>query len=201
MIKPRTTPAQEEPDLSALSLELEENSNIGQRIKISTAIPINSRLLTLPLKVQCLPHGPIIREFNLELKPAPNTLFQHPQNFSSQAEKMYVKLLQKPELNGSIRAGYFSSSRRLDGIKDLGTGSMWLKATQNIGDDITLLAKGWVRDDKSYGFSKKLQEGYLNFSVGNMDFRVGRQIIAWGRADRFNPTDNLTLHTINARGR
>ncbi|WP_239797253.1 FimV family protein [Candidatus Nitrotoga arctica] len=195
LVKPRITPGQEEPDLSAASLELEDNRNIGQRIKISTATPINARLLTLPLKVHCVPNGLIIREFNLELKPALNTLFPQAESFSAPAEKVDVNLLQKPELSGSIRAGYFSSSRKLDGKNDLGTGSIWLKATQNIGEDISVVAQGWVRNDETFradADSKKLQEGYLKFSAGNMDYRIGKQIIAWGRADRLNPTDNLT---------
>jgi hypothetical protein len=195
LVKPRITLGQEEPDLSAANLELEENSNIGQRIKISTATPINARLLTLPLKAHCVPHDLIIREFNLELKPALNTLFPQVESFSTPAEKVDVNLLQKPELNGSFRAGYFSSSRKLDGKNDLGTGSIWLKATQNIGKDFSIVAQGWARNDETFRAnrdSKKLQEGYLKFSDENIDYRVGRQIIAWGRADRLNPTDNLT---------
>lgn len=194
-------PVQEGPDLSAAKLELEGSKNIGQRIKISTAAPINAHLLTFQLKARCVSNGLIIREFNLELKPARNPLSSQAESFSAPAEKIIVddfqkpdekSVLRKPDLNGSVRAGYFSSSRKLDGKNDLGTGSVWLKATQNIGEDISLVAKGWVRNDESYGSLKKLQEGYLNFSSGNVDYRVGRQIIVWGRADRLNPTDNLT---------
>ena len=201
LIKAGGSLGQEGPDLSAARLELEGNRNIGQRIKISTAAPINARLLTLQLKAHCISNGVIIREFNLELKPAINPLSPKAESFSAPAEKVVLNalqkpdeknVLQKPDLNGSVRAGYFSSSRKLDGESDLGTGSVWLKATQNIGEDISLVAKGWVRNDESYGSSKKLQEGYLNFSAGNVDYRVGRQIIVWGRADRLNPTDNLT---------
>ncbi|MBL0038696.1 MAG: hypothetical protein IPP36_09005 [Nitrosomonadales bacterium] len=77
----------------------------------------------------------------------------------------------------------------------MGTGSLWLKGTQNIGEDVTLVAQGWIRNDdifRANGDSKKLQEGYIKFSSGNVDYRIGRQIIVWGRADRLNPTDNLT---------
>lgn len=201
LTKAGVSPGQEGPDLSAAELELEGSRNIGQRIKISTAAPINAHLLTLQLSARCVSNGLITREFNLELKPARNPLSPQAESFSAPAEKIVVDVLQKPDeksvlrkpdLNGSVRAGYFSSSRKLDGKNDLGTGSVWLKATQNIGEDISLVANGWVRNDQSYGSSKKLQEGYLNFSAGNVDYRVGRQIIVWGRADRLNPTDNLT---------
>ena len=204
LIKAGISPGQERPNLSAARLELEGNRNIGQRIKIFTAAPVNARALTLQLKVNCVSHGSGIREFNLELEPAANPFLRQKESFSAPAEKVDVSAVQKPDekvvlqkldLNGSVRAGYFSSSRKLDGKNDLGTGSVWLKATQNFGEDISLVAQGWVRNDESFrasGGSEKLQEGYLKFSAGNVDYRIGRQIIVWGRADRLNPTDNLT---------
>lgn len=38
----------------------------------------------------------------------------------------------------------------------------------------------------------RLREGYVEFEQGAIRIRAGRQIIAWGRADRINPTDNLS---------
>lgn len=37
-----------------------------------------------------------------------------------------------------------------------------------------------------------LREAYVNLYWGRFDFRIGQQIIVWGRADGFNPTNNLT---------
>lgn len=37
-----------------------------------------------------------------------------------------------------------------------------------------------------------LDEAYVDLYLGPVDLRLGRQIFAWGRADGFNPTDNLT---------
>ncbi|GMQ82623.1 MAG: hypothetical protein BMS9Abin05_2078 [Rhodothermia bacterium] len=37
-----------------------------------------------------------------------------------------------------------------------------------------------------------LDEAYVDLYLGSLDLRVGRQVYAWGRADLFNPTDNLT---------
>ena len=36
-----------------------------------------------------------------------------------------------------------------------------------------------------------LREGYVDLFAGLVDLRVGKQIIVWGRADLFNPTNNL----------
>lgn len=37
-----------------------------------------------------------------------------------------------------------------------------------------------------------LDEAYVDLFLGPVDLRIGRQVLAWGRADGFNPTDNLT---------
>lgn len=41
-----------------------------------------------------------------------------------------------------------------------------------------------------------LREAYINAYIGPMDFRLGHQIIVWGRADGINPTDNLIPHDM-----
>lgn len=38
----------------------------------------------------------------------------------------------------------------------------------------------------------QLREAYADLYLGDFDLRAGQQIIAWGRADGFNPTNNLT---------
>jgi len=37
-----------------------------------------------------------------------------------------------------------------------------------------------------------IREAYLDLYLGKLDFRIGKQISSWGRADGWNPTDNLT---------
>lgn len=37
-----------------------------------------------------------------------------------------------------------------------------------------------------------IREAYADLYLGTVEFRVGKQISSWGRADGFNPTDNLT---------
>lgn len=195
LIKVGLTPEQERQYLSTAKLDMEANGETAQQIRIFTTGPVNSRFLTLQLKANCIPHGLVIREFNFELgaEASPPAKLAKTPSAAPSADGMSV--LQKLDINGSVRAGYFSSSRKLDGKKDLGTGSVWLQATPNLGGDASLFAQGWIRNDDSFredGASAKLREGYLNFSAGNADFRIGKQIIVWGRADRMNPTDNLT---------
>jgi hypothetical protein len=47
--------------------------------------------------------------------------------------------------------------------------------------------------------SVDLREAYLNVYWGPLDLRVGNQVIVWGRADAFNPTNNLTPFDLNVR--
>ena len=95
-------------------------------------------------------------------------------------------------LTGSARAGYFSTSA--NGQENVGTGSFWLKLAPDLGNNALMMVDGWVMNENSFTGPNQalLRQGYFNFSMGNADFRVGRQIIAWGRADKLNPTDNLT---------
>ena len=52
------------------------------------------------------------------------------------------------------------------------------------------LQKNILNNEKSLNVD--LREAYINLYFGNFDFRIGQQIIVWGRADGFNPTNNLT---------
>lgn len=103
-------------------------------------------------------------------------------------------LRQGLDLTGSVRSSYFSSSRSLDDQQDLLSGSMWLKSTPRLHSSIGMVVEAWLRNDDLGGdgtSEAKLREGYLSVSAGNIDLRAGKQIIAWGRADRMNPTDRL----------
>src|SRR5712691_651195 len=101
------------------------------------------------------------------------------------------------QLSGSVRAGYWSSSRDLDQDANLTNGATRIKATSEPLDNYRLYAEGYVsRQDlfssRTNNTKNVLREGYLDTTRGTIDLKLGKQIIAWGRADRFNPTDNLT---------
>lgn len=44
-----------------------------------------------------------------------------------------------------------------------------------------------------------LREAYVNAYLGPLDLRLGKQIVVWGRADAFNPTNNITPVDLNIR--
>ncbi|HYS58693.1 MAG TPA: hypothetical protein VEM34_11200 [Burkholderiales bacterium] len=102
-------------------------------------------------------------------------------------------------VNGSARAGWWSKSRSLDQESDIGTGALWAKAQLDLGAAGGANIDGWV-GDQSHGNSisnrrnryERLRELYWQKSAGDVDLRLGPQIIVWGRADAIKPTDNLT---------
>ncbi len=49
------------------------------------------------------------------------------------------------------------------------------------------------------GYEAELREGYVNAYLGPVDIRLGQQIIVWGKADGFNPTNNLTPTNLSIR--
>lgn len=98
-------------------------------------------------------------------------------------------------ISGSLRGNYWSVSNNPTGRNDLGVTEFWLKAAPHLGDNATLMLEGWARTPnalRSATTQGMLREGYVGFSSGAADFRIGKQIIAWGRADQLNPTDNLS---------
>ena len=104
-------------------------------------------------------------------------------------------LVQKLNISGSLRGGYWSSSRTLDDRDHLTTAALWLKASPKLRSNVSLFVEGWIIDQQLFHADQteeQLREAYLDINVGPMDFRIGKQIIVWGRTDRINPTDNLS---------
>lgn len=98
-------------------------------------------------------------------------------------------------VTGSFRTGYWSSNRLYDDVSGVGTASAWLKLEKKLDNGIGVFAEGYsAREDfRTDGNTRSsMREMYVETRQGDLDFRVGRQIIAWGRTDRLNPTDNLT---------
>lgn len=99
------------------------------------------------------------------------------------------------EASGSLRGGYWSSSRHLDDRAHFAALALWMRAAPRLGSRASVVLEGWVRSedlarsDKPQGL---LREAYLDASLGPFDLRLGKQIIVWGRADAINPTDNVS---------
>lgn len=118
-----------------------------------------------------------------------------PEEAAAESSNPLKNRLSQLGITGSFRTGYWSSNRLYDDVEGVGTASAWLKLEKKLDNGIGLFAEGYsAREDfRSDGNTRSsMREMYIETRHGDFDFRIGRQIIAWGRADRLNPTDNLT---------
>lgn len=108
------------------------------------------------------------------------------------------------ELNGFIRGVLFGGT-----VPDLnniefksGYGETALKLRVRKGDFGDVYAEFRIRRGFEFGETVselRLRESYVNLYAGVFDFRIGHQIIVWGRADGFNPTNNITPQNMLIR--
>ena len=104
-------------------------------------------------------------------------------------------------LSQSLRFGYWRSTRSVDDQINLLPASLWLRERYSFDSGMTLHAEGWLQSkDVAHPWQAEsrgeLREAYLRDTLGDFDIRFGRQIVAWGRADRINPTDNLSARDL-----
>ena len=102
---------------------------------------------------------------------------------------------------GECRTGYWSGTRNLDDNAGFLKGTCLVNWKQSFNQQVRMNVGSHigVRDTAdARGSSARLREAYLETDVGPLRFRIGRQIIAWGRADRINPTDNLSPRDFTA---
>jgi hypothetical protein len=98
--------------------------------------------------------------------------------------------------SGSLRGSFYESDKRYTTASPLSTGSLWLNLKPEELAGVRSYVEGYLYGENLEGTFKgawDLREAYLERSFGPLDFRVGRQINVWGRADKLNPTDNLTV--------
>ncbi|HDP98736.1 MAG TPA: hypothetical protein ENN22_06085 [bacterium] len=108
------------------------------------------------------------------------------------------------ELNGHLRAVIFggkTDNKNEAEIKSsYGEAGLKLRLRQqHFGD-----AFAEIRFRKGQEFNQSLsevnlREAFVNVYLGKFDLRIGHQIVVWGRADGFNPTDNITPKNMLVR--
>ena len=102
---------------------------------------------------------------------------------------------EKIGLSGSFRLGEYYRDRSFSTEKGFLNGSVWgsFKPQEIVGFKPSVDLRAQAQNlTRSSSIDVNLREAFVEKSVGAFDFRVGRQIAVWGRADKVNPTDNLT---------
>lgn len=125
------------------------------------------------------------------------SLFEKAEAESKEKELSY-------ELNGYLRSVLFTGKvqDKDEGEIKSGYGEAALKLKVRKLDFGDAFAE--VRLRRGYEFNESLseinlREAFVNAYMGPFDFRIGHQIVVWGRADGVNPTDNITPKNMLAR--
>lgn len=71
---------------------------------------------------------------------------------------------------------------------------LWGRGRWDVAEGIEVHAEGWVATDPVGGDepAADIREAYVSWQAGDIRISAGRQVFAWGRADRLNPTDVLS---------
>jgi hypothetical protein len=96
---------------------------------------------------------------------------------------------------GTVRLNYFRSSKSLDDETDFLGVTTQAKFLPDFSEVVSGKLEVRVASSATGAVNQlhaSVLEGYLAFHLPKADLRIGRQIVAWGRADGINPTDNLT---------
>jgi len=108
------------------------------------------------------------------------------------------------ELGGYVRGdafvGKFPGVRQPDIKAAYGEISLKLNVKkESIGDAFAEARVRYGLQDHEQKVFLDLREAYVNAYLGPLDLRLGQQIIVWGRADAFNPTNNISAVDLRVR--
>lgn len=99
-------------------------------------------------------------------------------------------------LDTSFSGHYASGAPDVDDNRHLYGGTARFTVEGQIGElDLFVDSRWQVADLETTGQPRpehRLREAYVTLYGDAYDLRIGKQLILWGRTDRFNPTDNIT---------
>jgi hypothetical protein len=119
--------------------------------------------------------------------------------FGNQEPGFFSKTKETLSPAGSLRLAYFDYDAQFSGKRNLLTPAAWLSIKPAEWGGLRSFAEARavlsdLRTASSVLFD--LREAYVETTFGPLDIRLGRQVIVWGRADKFNPTDTLTTKAL-----
>ncbi len=88
-----------------------------------------------------------------------------------------------------LRAGLWSHSRDFTDPGAVSVAGFVMRAAPRLSDRLDAYAEARAQTDSTGRGDADLEEAWARFAAGPARLIVGRQIVAWGRADRYNPTD------------
>lgn len=119
--------------------------------------------------------------------------------FSSISFAESESLVDRLGVSGSLRAAYWNRDKSYSDERGYTVGSAWLTLRPEEVFGFKFYIDGFVQGQNlsREEYSRlDLREFYVEKSMGNFDFKIGRAITVWGRADKANPTDVLTVRNF-----
>lgn len=98
-------------------------------------------------------------------------------------------------IGGTLVGGVWSTTRQLDDNPSALNAALRIHGQLPLSDVLSAKLDGVLGIEDSRTQSNSLhqtREGYIQRKTESTEFRLGRQLIAWGRADKLNPTDYFT---------
>ncbi|MFA8342608.1 MAG: hypothetical protein ACEPO8_06495 [Rhodothermaceae bacterium] len=105
------------------------------------------------------------------------------------------------ELNGYIRSGIYAGknplNNKIHSKSAYAEAALKIKVTKfDFGNAFADIRFNKSLLNKNSEIDINLNEAYVNVYLDNFDFRIGEQIVVWGKADGYNPTNNITPMNI-----
>jgi hypothetical protein len=99
-----------------------------------------------------------------------------------------------PQLNltNILRLNYASSNKLLEDTRNIGSASVESKAIVEFDPAVRAVLQLRAGTRTGQVNRADLPFAYLDVKTAAVDFRVGKQILAWGKTDALNPTDVVT---------
>ncbi|HYX33800.1 MAG TPA: DUF1302 family protein [Oligoflexus sp.] len=97
----------------------------------------------------------------------------------------------------TLRLAAFEESKDIRDEAPVYPASLWLKLEPEPILETSFYLEGLALHPGGEGeFQSEIREAYLERSLGMLDLKLGRQITVWGRADKLNPTDQLSSRDV-----
>lgn len=106
------------------------------------------------------------------------------------------------QIQQSYRLALWSHTRDLPDEHAVATAQAWYRFTGDLSDEFSFAGEVWgdlnLAEGHGLQFTVEPREAYVQWRSGAWRVRGGRQIFAWGRSDRINPTDVASSRDLTA---
>jgi len=119
------------------------------------------------------------------------------------SETSQDSILRKLGPSVSLRSGVWNRDRNYSSDRGFVGSSIWLNLKPEPIEGVQAYMDAYVINNdltRRLNSTVELREGYLERSFGQLDLRVGRQVLVWGRGDKVNPTDSWTTKDMKLLG-